>query len=51
MFDGCCGHGTTIIAAHNLNRRCYAMEISEKYSAVILQRFEDATGIKGELIV
>ena len=42
--------GTTIIAAHNLNRRCYAMEISEKYSAVILERFQTATGITPELI-
>lgn len=45
VVDFFVGSGTTIIAAHNLNRRCYAMEISEKYSAVILQRFEDATGI------
>ena len=42
--------GTTIIAAHNLKRRCYAMEISEKYSAVILERFQTATGITPELI-
>jgi len=36
------GSGTTIIAAENLSRRCYAMEISDKYGAVILQRFADA---------
>ena len=36
------GSGTTIIAAENLGRRCYAMEISDKYGAVILQRFSDA---------
>jgi DNA modification methylase len=36
------GSGTTIIAATNLQRRCFAMEISEKYAAVILQRFADA---------
>ena len=44
------GGGTTIIAAQNLNRRCYAMEISEKYGAVILERFCTATGITPELI-
>ena len=44
------GSGTTIIAAHNLNRRCYAMEISEKYGAVILERFLTATNIEPELI-
>ena len=42
--------GTTIIAAHNLNRRCFAMEISEKYGAVILERFFTATGITPELV-
>ena len=50
-FDGFAGSGTTIIAAHNLNRRCFAMEISEKYGAVILQRFLDATGIQPELLL
>ncbi len=44
------GSGTTIIAAHKLNRRCYAMEISEKYGAVILERFYTATGIQPELV-
>lgn len=42
IFDPFCGSGTTIIAAHNLSRRCYAMEISPAYGAVILQRFSDA---------
>ena len=50
IYEPFCGTGTTIIAAHNLNRRCYAMEISEKYAAVILERFHTATGITPELI-
>jgi DNA modification methylase len=50
IYEPFAGSGTTIIAAHNLNRRCYAMEISEKYSAVILERFQTATGITPELI-
>ena len=50
VLDPFAGSGTTIIAAHNLNRRCYAMEISEKYGAVILERFCTATGITPELI-
>jgi DNA modification methylase len=37
-----CGTGTTIIAAQNLSRRCYAMEISPAYCAVILERFHTA---------
>ena len=50
IVDLFAGSGTTIIAAHNLNRRCYAMEISEKYGAVILERFYTATGITPELV-
>jgi DNA modification methylase len=45
-----CGSGTTIIAAENLGRKCYAMEISPGYVAVILQRYLDATGKRPERI-
>jgi DNA modification methylase len=50
VFDGFCGSGTTIIAAENLGRKCYAMEISAAYCAVILQRYLDATGKRPERI-
>lgn len=50
IVDCYAGSGTTIIAAHNLNRRCFAMEISDKYGAVILERFFTATGIQPELV-
>jgi len=50
IFEPFAGSGTTIIAAHNLNRRCFAMEISEKYGAVILERFYTATGKTPELV-
>jgi len=42
LFEPFAGSGTCVIAAQNLSRRCYAMEISCAYSAVILQRFSDA---------
>jgi DNA modification methylase len=45
VYDPFAGTGTTIMAAHNLGRRCYAMEIIPDYGAVILQRYQDATGI------
>lgn len=32
------GSGTTMVAAHQLNRRCYGMEIDPKYCQVILDR-------------
>ena len=38
------GSGTTLIAAEGLGRKCYGLEISPGYCAVILQRFKDATG-------
>lgn len=44
------GTGTTIIAAEQLHRRCYAIEIAPEYVAVTLQRFLDATGIEPELV-
>lgn len=39
------GSGTTIIACENLQRRCYAMEISPDYVAVALERLGKIFGI------
>jgi DNA modification methylase len=36
------GSGTTLVACQNLNRKCYAIEISENYCAVILERMATA---------
>lgn len=44
VLDVFLGSGTTLIAAEQLGRTCYGMEISPAYVAVILQRFQDATG-------
>ena len=46
VYDPFLGSGTTLIAAHNLRRRCHAMEIEPGYVAVALQRFLDHTGIR-----
>jgi DNA modification methylase len=43
VYEPFCGSGTTLIACEQLNRKCYAMEISPKYVAVILQRWHDMT--------
>jgi DNA modification methylase len=32
------GSGTTMVAAHQLNRKCYGMEIDSKYCSVIIDR-------------
>ena len=42
ILDAFCGSGSTLIAAEQLNRKCYGMEISPAYCAVILQRATDA---------
>jgi DNA modification methylase len=44
VYEPFLGSGTTLIAAENLKRRCFAIEIDPGYVAVALQRFKDATG-------
>lgn len=38
------GSGSTLIACEQLNRRCYTMELDEKYCDVIIKRWETLTG-------
>ena len=38
IADLCMGSGTTMVAAHQLKRKCYGMEIDPKYCSVILNR-------------
>ena len=40
------GSGSTLIAAEKLNRKCYGMELDEKYCDVIIERWEQFTGQK-----
>lgn len=44
------GSGTTIIAAEQLGRKCYAMEISPQYCDVAVQRWEKLTGKEAKRI-
>ena len=44
------GSGTTIIAAEQLNRKCYMMELDPHYCDVIIARWEKLTGNKAERI-
>jgi site-specific DNA-methyltransferase (adenine-specific) len=43
VLDTFAGSGSTLIAAHQLGRRCYCMEIDPKYADVILTRWEALT--------
>ena len=42
IYDPFLGSGTTMLAAEQLNRRCYGMEISPKYCSVVLERMTEA---------
>lgn len=50
IYEAFSGSGTTLIAAEKLGRRCRAVEISEAYTAVVLQRFFDMTGVEPVLL-
>jgi len=51
VYEPFCGTGTTLIAAEQLGRKCYGMEISRQYCDVIVKRWETLTGKKAELAV
>ena len=44
VLDIFLGSGSTLIAAEQLNRKCYGMEISPAYCDVIVKRWETLTG-------
>ena len=49
VYDSFLGSGTTLIAAEQLGRKCYGMEISPQYCDVIVKRWENLTGEKAVL--
>jgi len=50
IVDPFAGSGTTIIAAEQTGRRCYAVEFVPAYCDVAVKRWEQATGRKAERI-
>ena len=48
VFDNFLGSGTTLIAAEQLGRRCFGIELSPAFCDVIVARFESLTGKKAE---
>jgi len=48
--DAFAGSGTAVIAAEQLGRTCYMMELDPKYVDVIIDRFQNFTGVKAERI-
>jgi DNA modification methylase len=49
VLDTFLGSGSTMVAAEQLGRKCYGMEIEPKYCAVILERMTDM-GLTPELV-
>lgn len=50
VYEPFSGSGTTHIAAEQLGRSCYGMELDPKYCDVIIKRWEDFTGRKAVLV-
>lgn len=50
VLDTFAGSGTTIMAAEQLGRKAYCMELDPKYCDVIIKRYEQFTGNKAEKI-
>jgi DNA modification methylase len=48
VLDPFLGSGTTLIAAEQLGRTCYGLEIEPKYCDVIVERWENLTGGKAK---
>ena len=44
VYDPFCGSGTTLIAAEEAGRRCYAVELNPAYVDIIIRRWQEMTG-------
>jgi len=40
IYEPFCGSGTTMVASHQLNRKCYGMELDPKYVQTIVNRMQ-----------
>ena len=45
VLDPFCGSGTTVIAAEQLGRVCYAVELDPRYCDVIVKRWEEMASL------
>ena len=50
VLDFCGGSGSTLITAQQTGRRAFLMELDTLYCDVIVQRWEQFTGLKAERV-
>jgi site-specific DNA-methyltransferase (adenine-specific) len=50
VFDPFLGTGTTLMAAEQLGRCCYGIEIEPAYCDLVLQRFDTRTGLSARKV-
>lgn len=50
VYDPFLGSGTTLVAAEQIGRRCYGLELDPRYCDVIVRRWEELTGLKAERV-
>ncbi len=50
LFEPFCGTGTTIIAAEQLGRKCFALEMDPRNVDISVQRWENFTGLKAKKV-
>ena len=49
ILEPFCGSGSTLICAEQLQRKCYAIELDEKYVDVIVKRYLQFVGSAEEI--
>lgn len=49
VYDPFLGSGTTLVGAENEGKRCWGVEVEAGYVGVVLQRYLDAFGVRGEI--
>lgn len=50
VYEPFAGSGSTLIAAEQLSRRCYAIEIDPRYAQVTIERWQSFSGQTAELV-
>ncbi len=48
IFDGFAGSGSTLMAAEQTSRTCFVVELDPEYCEIIVNRWEQLTGLKRE---